>query len=418
LFAAAFKKTLDSMMTEPSGIWGAAPTQGYEKLVARFRPAFKRIREGAVQREIDRVLPFEQIEWLRKVKFGAVRVPREYGGAEATLPELCALLMELSESDSNLTQALRAHFAYVEDVLSSQNEARRDRWFRRFAQGDIVGSAWTEIGNAKMAAFSTLVSSKSGQLLLNGAKFYTTGSIFADWINVGAIDDANETVSVIVPAKTPGIQIVDDWDGFGQRLTGSGTATFTNVQVDPDNVELGNERFGYSAAFVQQVHLATLAGIARGAAGDAATAVRQRQRTYSHAAASRSSADPQVLQVIGRVHSLAYAAGAIVLKAAEALQRSFDLRGTGDREDAANVASEIEIAQAQTTVSSLTLEGTAALFDALGASATSQSNSFDRYWRNARTIASHNPRIYKDRIVGDYVVNGTRPPFQWRTGQA
>jgi alkylation response protein AidB-like acyl-CoA dehydrogenase len=409
---------MEFTMTEQSGMWGATPTQGYENLAARFRPVFKRIREGAVQREIDRVLPFEQIEWLRKVKFGAVRVPREYGGAEATLPELCALLMELSESDSNLTQALRAHFAYVEDVLSSQNEARRDLWFKRIAQGDIVGSAWTEIGDAKMATFSTLVSRKSGQLLLNGAKFYTTGSIFADWINVGAIDDANETVSVIVSTKAPGIQIVDDWDGFGQRLTGSGAATFTNVQVDPDNVELGNERFGYSAAFVQQVHLATLAGIARGAAVDAAKAVRERQRAYSHAAASRSSADPQVLQVIGRVHSLAYAAGAIVLKAAEALQRSYDLRGVGDLEDAANVASEIEIAQAQTIVSSLTLEGTAALFDALGASATSRSNSFDRYWRNARTIASHNPRIYKDRIVGDFAVNGTRPPFQWRIGQA
>ena len=72
----------------------------------------------------------------------------------------------------------------------------------------------------------------------------------------------------------------------------------------------------------------------------------------------------------------------------------------------ANIAAEIEIAQAQTTISSLVLEATASLFDALGASATSVSKSLDRYWRNARTITSHNPRIYKDRIVGDFVVNG------------
>jgi alkylation response protein AidB-like acyl-CoA dehydrogenase len=396
---------------------GGDPTPGYAQLAERFRPLFRRIREGAVQREIDRRLPFEEIRWLTAAGFGALRVPREAGGAGASLPELFALLTELAEADSNLTQALRAHFAYVEDVLNSQDEARRDLWFKRFVKGEIVGSAWSEIGEAKQAAFSTTVSRKDDRLVLNGAKFYTTGSIFADWIDVGAVDAAGEPVSVVIAAAAPGAKIADDWDGFGQRLTGSGTATFTDALVQPEHVEPAERRFGYSAAFVQQVHLATLAGIARAAASDAARAVAERRRSYSHGAASRSNLDPQVLQVIGHVHSLAYAAGAIVQKTAEALQRSFDQRGTGEAEEAANVASEIEIAQGQTVVSALVLEATAAVFDALGASATSQAKSLDRYWRNARTITSHNPRIYKDRIVGDHAVNGTRPPFQWRIGQ-
>jgi len=58
-------------------------------------------------------------------------------------------------------------------------------------------------------------------------------------------------------------------------------------------------------------------------------------------------------------------------------------------------------------VSDLILGALTLLFDALGASATSRRHSLDRYWRNARTLASHNPRIYKDRIVGDFAVNGT-----------
>jgi hypothetical protein len=56
------------------------------------------------------------------------------------------------------------------------------------------------------------------------------------------------------------------------------------------------------------------------------------------------------------------------------------------------------------------------LFGALGASATSRRHSLGRYWRNACTLASHNPRVYKDRIVGDFAVNGTVPPPQWRIG--
>jgi alkylation response protein AidB-like acyl-CoA dehydrogenase len=402
--------------TVQNEMWGASPSRRYDDLAAPFRPIFRRIQEGAVQRERDRVLPFEQIRCLKDAGFGAVRAPKEYGGRGATLPELFALLAELAEADSNLTQALRVHFAYVEDVLNSQDQARWERWFGRFADGALVGGAWTEIGEAKMASFSTRVSAKNGRLMLTGAKYYTTGSLFADWIDVGAVNDADETISAVVDAKAPGVEIVDDWDGFGQKLTASGAATFTDVPVEPEHVVSAEDRFGYSAAFVQQVHHATLVGIARAASGDAARAVAERRRNYSHAAASRSSADPQVLQVVGRVHSLTYAAGAVMLKAAEALERSFEHRAQADLRETANIAAEIEI-QAQTTISSLVLEATSSLFDALGASATSVSKSLDRYWRNARTITSHNPRIYKDRIVGDFVVNGTPPPFQWRIGQ-
>jgi alkylation response protein AidB-like acyl-CoA dehydrogenase len=404
--------------TVQNGIWGAAPSRRYDDLAASFRPIFRRIQDGAIQRERDRLLPFEQIQWLKDAGFGAVRAPKKFGGRGATLRELFALLAELAEADSNLTQALRVHFAYVEDVLNSQDQARRKRWFGRFADGAIVGGAWTEIGEAKMASFSTRVSAKSGRLTLTGAKYYTTGSLYADWIDVGAVNDADETVSAVVAANAPGVEIVDDWDGFGQKLTASGAATFTDVPVEPEHVASSEQRFGYSAAFVQQVHHATLVGIARAASADAARAVVERRRNYSHAAASRSSADPQVLQVVGRVHSLTYAASAVMLKAAEALERSFEHRAQADLRETANIAAEIEIAQAQTTISSLVLEATSSLFDALGASATSVSKSLDRYWRNARTITSHNPRIYKDRIVGDFVVNGTPPPFQWRIGQS
>src|ERR1700735_2841008 len=186
--------------TVHNGVWGTAPSRRYDDLAAPFRPIFRRIQEGAIQRECDRILPFEEIQWLKDAGFGAVRAPKEHGGRGATLPELFALLAELAEADSNITQALRVHFAYVEDVFNSEDEARRELWFKRIARGDIIGGAWTEIGEAKMASFSTRVSAKHGRLTLTGAKYYTTGSLFADWIDVGAVNDADETVSAVVAA--------------------------------------------------------------------------------------------------------------------------------------------------------------------------------------------------------------------------
>ena len=56
------------------------------------------------------------------------------------------------------------------------------------------------------------------------------------------------------------------------------------------------------------------------------------------------------------------------------------------------------------------------LFDALGASATDEAKGLDRYWRNARTVLSHNPWVYKARIVGDWLVNGTGPVGLWGVG--
>jgi hypothetical protein len=36
--------------------------------------------------------------------------------------------------------------------------------------------------------------------------------------------------------------------------------------------------------------------------------------------------------------------------------------------------------------------------------------ALDRHWRNAKVIAAHNPRLYKERMLGDYLLNGTLPP--------
>jgi alkylation response protein AidB-like acyl-CoA dehydrogenase len=59
----------------------------------------------------------------------------------------------------------------------------------------------------------------------------------------------------------------------------------------------------------------------------------------------------------------------------------------------------------------LVLEATGQIFDVLGASATDRGLALDRHWRNARTVASHNPHLYKARLIGDHALNGALPPI-------
>jgi alkylation response protein AidB-like acyl-CoA dehydrogenase len=405
-------------MTQIDNGWGANPTQRYDELASRFRPLFRQIRAGAVERELGRQLPLEEIKQLKQSGFGAVRVPEADGGAGASLPELFNLLIELSEADSNITQGLRGHFGFVEDIVYSTDQARRDLWIPRLVRGDIAGNAWSEVGEAKNTGFSTRVTRRGEGLRLNGEKYYTTGSFYADWIDVGSADEDGEGVGATVARDAPGVLVVDDWDGFGQILTVSGTATFRDVPVEPGHLVRDEARPKYFPAFFQLVHLATLTGIGRAASVDVARLVAERRRTYTHANGPLAAHDPQVLQIVGRVRGAVYGAGAITLRAAEAVQRAFDAHraGAAEAEDRAVAIAELEVSQSLTVVSDLILSAITLLFDALGASATSRRHSLDRYWRNARTLASHNPRIYKDRIVGDFAVNGTVPPPQWRIG--
>jgi len=406
-------------MTAQQHLLSLSTGADYEPLVARFRPIFARIAEGAVERERSRSLPYEPIKWLKEAGFGAVRVPVEYGGAGASLPQLFQLLIELAEADSSVPQALRGHFAFVEDRLNAHAGAPQDKWFRRFVAGELVGNAWTEIGAVKIGEVGTRVSRRDGQWLVNGRKYYSTGSIFADWIDVYAQrDDDGRDVIAAVSTHQKGVQQHDDWDGFGQRTTGSGTSVFSDAVVAEENLIDFASRFKYQTAFYQLVLIAVLAGSGRGALRDFAAEVRQRTRIFSTGNAPRVSQDAQVLQVIGKASAQVYAAEATALRAAAAAQRAYETRFGNDAaaEHAANVAAELESAQAQVVIAGLALRVTTELFNALGASATSETKQLDRHWRNARTAASHNPLIYKERIVGDWEVNGTEPPYVWQIG--
>lgn len=406
-------------MSQITSAWGSGPGEKYEQLSERFRPLFRKIREGAIERELRRELPLEQLDWLKKSGFTALRVPEEFGGSGISLPELFNLLIELGEADSNLVQSLRGHFGFVENILNSSNGARRQKWLPRLGSGETVGPAWSETGDAQQTEFSTHVQRSGSQWRLNGRKFYTTGSLYSDWIDVGLTDENGKTVNVTVSRTAAGVSVIDDWNGFGQTLTASGTAVFDNVIINEGEIN-EDAVFGYSPAFYQLIHLATIAGIGRAQSGEVASLVAARKRTYSNGNALRAADDVQILQVVGKLRGAAYSSGAIVLHSAAALQRVFEAGKSQDEQQITEAISiaELEVSQSLNVVTDLLLNATTLLFDALGASATLKPLALDRFWRNVRTLSSHNPRIYKDRIVGDFAVNGTPPPVQWRIGVA
>ncbi|WP_216916976.1 acyl-CoA dehydrogenase [Nocardia noduli] len=415
-----------------NGVTGAdAAAVTDTELLERFRPVFDRIAEGALDRETTRRIPLEEAGWLRDRGFGALRVPRELGGSGATLRQLFLLLIELGAAESNLVQALRVHFRFTEDRWRERDTERGQLWLRRIGEGAIVGNASSERSGNVRGQTNTTLRKQGDKLLLNGVKYYSTGSLYSDYISVAVVRDDGERVTALVPSTAEGVQLLDDYSGFGQRTSASGTSTFTDVEVDPDAVIAFDRVFAGQVAIVQLVHLATLAGIVRRAVDETAGFVRRRRRSYSQASADLPREDPQVQQVLGRADAVAHAAAEIVLGVAAALDRASDARfalRTAAREQrtpeaearvrALELDAELNVYRAQTTVIDLVLRTTTEIFEVGGASALDESLHLDRHWRNARTLASHNPVIYRERQLGDYLLNGTEPLNQPSVGEA
>ncbi|MFJ2354947.1 MULTISPECIES: acyl-CoA dehydrogenase family protein [unclassified Frigoribacterium] len=402
--------------TSTTSVTTASPTD--DALSARFRPLFDRIAAGAAERDREHRLPVAEIRELADAGFGALRVPVEFGGSGATLPQLFELLTELAAADSNIPQALRGHFALVEDRLVARS-GPRDVWLERFGRGEIAGNSWTEVGTVQVGDVATKVSpDPDGGFRVTGQKYYSTGSIFADWIDTYAErTDTGDRVIAIVDARQEGVTHTDDWDGFGQRTTGSGTSTFRDARVGADDVVLFDERFKYQTAFYQAVLLSVLAGSVVAAEREIAVEVRNRTRVFSHGNADTFAADPQILQVVGEVSAAGFAARAIVDRAAQALQGAYEGAFLDETEDEQrNDRAELATAQAQVALTSLATQATSHLFDALAASGVSTTKNLDRHWRNARTAGSHNPWVFKARIVGDHAVNDVQPPRVWAIG--
>ncbi|MFT4210679.1 MAG: acyl-CoA dehydrogenase family protein [Microbacterium sp.] len=384
-----------------------------QELLARFAPLFERIARGAAARERKRMLPLDEMRELALTGIGAVRVPVELGGAGASLRQLFGLLRELAAADSNLPQALRQHYYQVELLLQRRQDADAQAWLRRVVAGDLFGSATTEPHGSKLGEVSTVLRrDPAGGYRLNGRKIYGTGNAYAQWLPVGAVDEDGVPV---VPRDRAGVTLLDDWDGFGQRLTATSTTVFEDVAVSDDEVRrfpLDGPRRGGSGLH-QTVLLATLAGIAQAAARDLTEIVRVKARVYFTGTGELPRDDAVVQEQVGRAQAAADAARWILDGLGRELETAWELwtaPGTDPAVvDAAFVEVELAVASAQVTISETVLDQTAHLLDVLGASSLSSRLGLDRHWRNARAIASHNPYPFKARLLGDHLLTGAEP---------
>lgn len=404
--AVALKLDLGHEQPEAVGAVGEIP----DHLLAGFAAR-------SAERDSKRELPFADIEVLKALRFGARRLPSP-ARSGASLRDVIATVIRLAAADSNIAHIWRNHFMLAERFIvhSSVNPflaELRDS----VAAGALIGLAGSEAAPTQVGgpnSFASRVVTSGGGYRFTARKIYSTGTIFADWIvTYGELEDGTR-VNLIVPSNRKGVERIDDWDGMGQRLTGTGTTLFNDVEVAPNEVirpgDIHPRLQTFSSSIAQLFLTAVNAGIVASVARDATKILETRDRTFYFAPTEAAKEDPILLASLGERHADAFAAEAIVLAAAHRLDGAAEAIRRGDDAEAETQEAALAAAKAKVSVDAIGQRAASAIYDVAGASATLRSRNLDRHWRNLRTVASHNPAAYKALAIGDRVLNGTPLP--------
>ncbi|MGJ7581655.1 SfnB family sulfur acquisition oxidoreductase [Variovorax sp. RHLX14] len=370
--------------------------------------------QGAAARDRDRILPWAELERFTASGLWAITVPRAHGGAGVSVATLAQVIAIVSAADGSLGQIPQNHFYALEVLRVGGTEAQQRFFYERVLAGERLGNALAEIGHKDFKRRTRLTPDSEGDgdgFRVDGRKFYCTGALFAHWIPTLVVSMEGErevTRLAFIPRRSEGIGITDDWDGFGQRTTGSGSVAFDDVRVEKEWVVpflASFERPTTIGPFAQLLHAAIDLGIGQGALAATLPFVRERSRPWIDAGIERASDDPLTIAQIGDIAVRLRAAEALVRRAARIVAAA-----QADTTDRSVAEASIAVAEARVLTTTASLDAGTRLFELAGTGATLDGLGLDRFWRNARTHTLHDPVRWKYHAVGNYYLNDRFPP--------
>lgn len=371
------------------------------RLATEFSP-------GAAERDSQRRLPVTELAELFASGLGGITVPREFGGPALSNRVLAQVIVILSQADASIGQIPQNHYYALEVLRVNGSKRQQQRLYQEALAGVHFGNALAEFTSKAAHQRSTALSRNQGQWHLNGQKFYATGALYAGRIPTAALGEDGKEQLVFLPRNTPGLTITDDWSGFGQRTTGSGSVALNHCPVDEEDIvpfQTAFERPTPVGPLAQIMHAAIDQGIAKAAWQDMLQFVRTRSRPWIDSGVEQASEDPLTLDRIGKISARIQAGDALLEVAGEAVDAA-------QRHSDAQLVAEasIEVARARAWTTEVSLAAGNLLFELAGSRATVQEYNLDRHWRNARTHTLHDPVRWKYPAIGNYVLNGVLPP--------
>ncbi|MDP9863653.1 MULTISPECIES: acyl-CoA dehydrogenase family protein [Streptosporangium] len=396
------------MSTETVHSWAAvdlrAPITPEGRTMVGLLTGFdSRIRDEAGGNDRAGTFPVETFEGFAKTGLMGATVPKELGGlGVGKMYDVAVGLVALAEADASTALALHVQLSrgltltYEWRHGPAHVRELAERLLRSMATGEAA-----VCGGLKDApgAVTELTPDGSGGWLLSGRKTLVSMAPIATHFFVHALKRAEEgpgTLAVpVVHRDTPGLTVLDNWDGLGMRASGTLDIVFDRCPVPATDIldrgEVGARRDAVLAG--QTVSSITMLGIYAGAAQaarDIAVGICARRSSGVPAAARTLIAETDA-----RLYALRTAAGAALLNA-DAL--SDDLTGDLDERGRRMMT---PFQYAKMTVNELSMRVVNDCLTMVGGLSYSGDHPLARLYRDVRAGSFMQPYSYVDGV--DYL---------------
>lgn len=379
-----------------------------EVWLAKARDLAAIFAEDAVRNDQAGGQPLDQVRLLKESGLLSIGIPRAHGGQGASWATLLRIGRALARSDGAIGHLYGYHYNFVHILQTRATPAQQAQWLSDSAKGQWL---W---GNSVNSFSHSLFGRKDGEWwILNGRRPFSSGSHVADAITIAWEDEVTDVrYFAAIRVGREGVTILHDWDGFGQRQTGSGTVTYDNVRLHESEVFSETSLDGLPVSTLgplqqQSVLLNVFIGQAQGALDDARAYTLEKSRPWVYSGHERHSEDPWVQRTYGDLYIKLKGAELLADAALEALAGAWARGAALTPEERGEAA--IRIAAANVHAGDVALEITSKIFEVMGARSATRANGFDRFWRNVRTHTLHNPAEYKTRTVGTWFLTGEYP---------
>jgi alkylation response protein AidB-like acyl-CoA dehydrogenase len=168
---------------------------------------------------------------------------KEHGGLGLSLEDSVDIVSELSYGDAGAAFTMFISILGTTMVSLYGSDELKDRYLPALAaSGGFCATLGSEqAAGSDLAQITTTAHRDGDSLVLNGRKYFSTNTAFAQFLVVVAssAEDPDEYLAVVVPADTAGITIVKRWDLLGLRASGTYEVAFDNCRVPADHLLAG-----------------------------------------------------------------------------------------------------------------------------------------------------------------------------------
>ncbi|UXR82185.1 acyl-CoA dehydrogenase family protein [Staphylococcus sp. IVB6214] len=181
--------------------------------------------------------PYENIQWLVDSGYTQLTLPKEYGGAGATIEDMVVLQSVLGSIDGATALSIGWHVGLVGELFERQlwNKDVLDEFAEAVKAGALINRAVSEAETGSPTRGgrpSTHATLEGDTYTLNGVKTFTSMSRGLTHVIVAAYIPHKEKVGFFyIPKEAEGLEVADNWNVVGMRATESHDLVMNDVKV-------------------------------------------------------------------------------------------------------------------------------------------------------------------------------------------